>query len=86
MQKREEDNRHTVHKDCQKTDWQYQKPYTAKQEKGDDLIKSHPQNILVSNVSVLHHAAHTRLCHRHCRLLLGLVNNETLCGKEHASY
>ena len=86
MQKREEDNGHTVHKDCQKTDWQYQKPYTAKQEKGDDLINSHPQNILVSDVSVLHHAAHTRLCHRHCRLLLGLVNNETLCGKEHASY
>lgn len=86
MQKREEDNGHTVHNDCQKTDRQYQKPYTAKQEKGDDLIKSHPQNILVSDVSVLHHAAHTRLCHRHCRLLLGLVNNETLCGKEHASY
>lgn len=86
MQKREDDNGHTEHNDCQKTDWQYQKPYTAKQEKGDDLIKSHPQNILVSDVSVLHHAAHTRLCHRHCRLLLGLVNNETLCGKEHASY
>lgn len=86
MQKREEDNGYTVHNDCQKTDWQYQKPHTAKQEKGDDLIKSHPQNILVSDVSVLHHAAHTRLCHRHCRLLLGLVNNETLCGKEHASY
>lgn len=86
MQKRDEDNGHTVHKDCQKTDWQYQKPYTAKQEKGDDLIKSHPLNILVSDVSVLHHAAHTRLCHRHCRLLLGLVHDETLCGEEHACY
>ena len=31
MQKREEDNGHTVHKDCQKTDWQYQKTYTEKQ-------------------------------------------------------
>lgn len=86
MQKRDEDNGHTVHKDCQKTDWQYQKPYIAKQEKGDDLIKSHPLNILVSDVSVLHHAAHTRLCHRHCRLLLGLVHDETLCGEEHACY
>lgn len=86
MQKRDEDNGHTAHKDCQKTDWQCQKPYTAKQEKGDDLIKSHPLNILVSDVSVLHHAAHTRLCHRHCRLLLRLVHDETLCGEEHACY
>lgn len=86
MQKREEDNGHTVHKDCQKTDWQYQKTYTEKQKTGDGFIKSHPLNILVSDVSVLHHAAHSRLCHRHCRLILGLVNDETLCGKEHASY
>ena len=32
MQKREEDNGHTVHNDCQKTDWQYQKTYTEKQK------------------------------------------------------
>ena len=86
MQKREDDNGHTVHKDCQKTDWQCQKTYTEKQKTGDGFIKSLPLNILVYDVSGLHHAAHSRLCHRHCRLLLGLVNNETLCGKEHASY
>lgn len=34
MQKREEDNGHTVHNDCQKTDWQYQKTYTEKQKQG----------------------------------------------------
>ena len=86
MQKREEDNGHTVHNDCQKTDWQCQKTYTEKQKTGDGFIKSHPLNILVSDVSGLHQVAHSRLCHRHCRLLLGLVNDETLCGKEHASY
>ena len=86
MQKREEDNGHTVHKDCQKTDWQCQKTYTEKQKTGDGFIQSHPLNILVPDVSGLHHAAHSRLCNRHCRLLLGLVNDETLCGEEHASY
>lgn len=42
MQKREEDNGHTEHNDCQKTDWQYQKTYTEKQKTGDGFIKSHP--------------------------------------------
>ena len=35
-------------------------------------------------ITILHHSAHSRIAHRHCRFFLGLVNYEAFSCQEHA--